>query len=532
MNHSSRPSFALVLLSVLATLGMAPAAADSSSCTASPCLTPSTGQADSLFGQIEKKHPTLFANGSSTQTQSLAGSVALYRSYSNSQASGLATYQGGLWYAVNGQWQRYSSLDTANTEFCAGTCWGTTLSYPVVGTGQNKTYNATTIIAAPAAGQSFYGQDAQITGTAPSYSVSSDGKTVRDNTTRLVWMRGPNLTLKAPVASDKLSRSAALSWVNTVNAANYGGYSDWRLPSIKELYSLMNFQGTDPSGYTGTSTTGLTPFIDTSTFNFGYGQTSAGERIIDAQYASSTLYVSTSQETGSAMLFGLNLADGRIKGYDLTLPGSGDKTFFVQLVRGDSYGQNSFTDNGNGTITDAATGLMWAQDDSGSGMNWQDALAWVQARNATKHLGYTDWRLPNAKELQSLLNYANGPDYNGQPAIDTRYFRSTTITNENGDNDYPYYWTATTHAAYNGSGSAAVYIAFGRALGYSTRLAKWVDVHGAGAQRSDPKTSPPYTAYDIHTVSKNGKTYTGYAHGPQGDAIRGLNYVRLVRGGS
>lgn len=45
--------------------------------------------------------------------------------------------------------------------------------------------------------------------------------------------------------------------------------------------------------------TGLTPFIDTSAFNFGYGQTSAGERIIDAQYASSNLYVSTSQETGS-----------------------------------------------------------------------------------------------------------------------------------------------------------------------------------------------------------------------------------------
>jgi hypothetical protein len=46
----------------------------------------------------------------------------------------------------------------------------------------------------------------------------------------------------------------------------------------------------------------------------------------------------------------LNLADGRIKGYGLKW-GNSDKTFFVQLVRGLAYGNNSFTDNGDMTVS-------------------------------------------------------------------------------------------------------------------------------------------------------------------------------------
>lgn len=409
-------------------------------------------------------------------------------------------------------------------------------NYLIVDTGQTNCYSTNNVIAAPSPGQPFFGQDAQLFGNQPGYTLSGDGKTVFDRNTGLMWMRAPNTTLTPPVRTDKKTMSEGIAWVATVNAANYGGFSDWRMPTMKELYSLMNFKGTDPSSYNGSDLSVLTPFIDTNYFLFAYGQTNTGERVIDSQYASSDLFVVNPAETGSPKLFGLNLADGRIKGYDLTMPDNSEKTFFVQLVRGPAdYGLNSFTNNGDGTITDRSTGLMWPQGDNGSPLLWSNALAWVQAANATNYLGHNDWRMPNAKELHSIVEYVNAPDFNGKPAIDTAFFACTVITNEAGRADFPYYWASTTHAGYSttgGGGGEAVYIPFGRALGWPSGSTNWVDVHGAGCQRSDPKVAPPYSYATVYVVTNNGTAYTGYAWGPQGDAIRGLNFVRPVRGGN
>lgn len=390
--------------------------------------------------------------------------------------------------------------------------------YVVVDTAQARFYNNTTTIAAPAPGQAFYGQDAQCAGVAPSYTLSADGCTVRDERTGLTWQRTPDTTGDGVItASDKLTWAQAQARPTALNAAHYGGFSDWRLPTIKELYSLMDLRGTDPSGLAGSDTSGLTPFIDTNYFRFAYGDTSAGERIIDSQYASSTLYVST---TAGASLFGVNFADGRIKGYGLAAPGGGEKTFFVQCVRGNpAYGLNLFQDHGDGTITDQASGLMWAKADSGTGLNWSNALAWVQVKNAANYLGHSDWRLPNVKELQSILDYSRSPDTTGSAAMDP-VFNCTAITNENNQPDFPWYWSGSTHAQYNGSGASGAYVCFGRGLGYMSGA--WVDVHGAGCQRSDPKGG---------SLSSYSFTVNGYYNSiaPQGDAVRILNFVRLVR---
>ena len=174
---------------------------------------------------------------------------------------------------------------------------------------------------------------------------------------------------------------------------------------------------------------------------------------------------------------------------------------------------NQFTDNGNGTVTDHASGLMWQQADSGAGLNWQDALAYAEDLELA---GYRDWRLPNAKELQGIVDYTRSPPITGTPAIDPVFFTSA-IADERGQTNYPFYWTGTTHlntAAF--PGRWAIYICFGEALGYFNGA--WQDVHGAGAQRSDPK-------FD------DGTDYS-FGHGPQGDAVRILNYVRCVRAGS
>lgn len=377
----------------------------------------------------------------------------------------------------------------------------TALAYPIVDTGQGKCYDNNSEVSCQQVGQAFLGQDAQYTGNVPHYQDNGNG-TVTDLVTGLVWQQDPGA---------KMTYAQAVAGASTFKLA---GYTDWRLPTIKELYSLILFDGTDSSSCMIGEQCAVIPFIDTRDFKFSYGDTSSGERIIDSQFATSTKYVSTTMN-GNDTMFGVNFADGRIKGYGTgpMLGQSGNKTFYVLYARGNpNYGQNKFVNNGNATITDNATGLTWMQSDSGSGMTWESALAYCE--NSTV-AGYHDWRLPNVKELQSIVDYSRSPATTNSAAIDP-LFNATAITDEAGQPDYPFYWSSTTHADASGGGTEANYVAFGKALGYMNN--QWMDVHGAGAQRSDPKTG---SASEFPQ-----------GHGPQGDAVRVNNYVRCVRGGS
>jgi hypothetical protein len=397
--------------------------------------------------------------------------------------------------------------------FCMQALHAQSLPYPVVDTHQQLCYNNNNQMAPPQSGQPFYGQDAQRNGLQPSYTLSGDSLTVLDNVTRLTWQQGADTNGDRVVGSaDKMTYAQAVERPKALNDARFGGYDDWRLPTIKELYSLIDFRGTDPNP-TSTDTQGLTPFIDRATFPFCYGDLTAGERIIDAQYATTTLYTSTTMG-GNETMFGVNFADGRIKGYPKgRIMGGQFARYFVLCVRGNnSYGRNDFLAHGDSTVTDRATGLMWSQGDYGVKLNWQEALAWVQAMNGRNYLGHGDWRLPNVKELQSIVDYARSPDYTQSPAIDP-IFSCTRITNEAGQTDYASYWSSTTHGSINGAGATGSYVAFGRGMGYMNGA--WIDVHGAGCQRSDPKSGDP--------------AQFPQGRGPQGDAIRIYNFARLVR---
>lgn len=383
-------------------------------------------------------------------------------------------------------------------------------SYTVVGTAQQTFFDSLNAISAPVAGQAFYGQNAHYRGHNPSYTDNLEG-TVSDNVSGLMWQQSADINGDGVIdAADKLTYTEALAYADTLVLA---GYDDWRLPDIKTLYSLILFSGRDVSGPNPTM---LKPFLDDNYFAFGYGDTTSGERIIDAQYASSTLYVSTTMG-GNQTMFGVNFADGRIKGYPVT-PGPMEKSYYVKLVRGPSYGENDFIDNGDGTITDQATGLMWMQADNGAPLRWQQALEYAET---AVFAGHTDWRLPDAKELQSIVDYGRAPSTTSSPAIDP-LFSCSSITDEGGNTNYPFYWTSTTHisAAPVSPGGAAVYLCFGEALGWMEvppNSGNYVldDVHGAGAQRADFKTGDP-AAYP-------------YGFGPQGDVVRIAHYVRLVR---
>ncbi len=361
------------------------------------------------------------------------------------------------------------------------------LTYPIVDTGQTGCYDDSAKISPPREGRAFYGQDAQVNGHQPSYTDNGDG-TVSDNVTGLMWMKSPSKTL---TTFDDAVKNAAKCRV--------GGHDDWRLPSIKELYSLILF-----SGETGQSGKTSVPYLDAKAFDFFYGDEIGQSRFIDVQCWTTAEYTGTTMG-GNPTVFGVNFADGRIKGYPKVSP-RGENHLVARYVRGNSeYGKNKFKDNGDGTVTDEATGLMWQQSDSGKGMNWEETLAYAENLELA---GHSDWRLPNAKELQSIL------DYSSIPAINQKFFKMS--------DKEAWYWSGTTHldGPPDRRGTAAVYVAFGKATGWmkippGSGELSLIDVHGAGAQRSDPKVGNP----------------DDYPHGrgPQGDVIRICNLVRCVR---
>lgn len=146
------------------------------------------------------------------------------------------------------------------------------------------------------------------------------------------------------------------------------------------------------------------------------------------------------------------------KGYTLTRP----------IVKG-AAGNTRFVDNLDGTVTDLATGLMFVQDPFtdipvfGVTSNWANAIINCEALNFA---GYNDWRLPNVKELMSIVDYGSS-----SPAIDAPIF-------PNCKSDF--YWTSTT-LDYDNDYAFEVYFGTGRVL-YSlkTTATKWTRPVRAG----------------------------------------------------
>jgi len=92
-----------------------------------------------------------------------------------------------------------------------------------------------------------------------------------------------------------------------------------------------------------------------------------------------------------------------------------------------------FTDNADGTITDNATSLMWVKDGTGAGANgglsngWEAQIDFIEALTFAD---FSDWRMPNLKELISIVDYGQT-----SPAINTTYFTNTSLNDD--------YWTST-----------------------------------------------------------------------------------------
>lgn len=365
------------------------------------------------------------------------------------------------------------------------------IKYPIVDTGQKDYYSNNSKIEMPMPGDDFYGQDACIHGYQPKYKDNGDG-TVTDLITGLMWEKNMGEKLTFEEAKKK------------AESLRTGGYNDWRIPTVKELYSLILFTGQAMGERT------IRPFIDTKYFDQPIGDLNKGEREIDVQTWTSTIYKGTTMN-GQTTIFGVNFVDGRIKGYPLRMRDKENKMYF-RMVRGNTeYGKNQLVDNGDGTVTDYATGLMWQKADNGKIYDWKDALAYADTLSLA---GYTDWYLPNAKELESIVDYDRSPSYTNSPAI-SPLLECTLHNLYDGVKDYAYYWSSTTHLDGRNPYERAVYVCFGHAWGREPHTDELCDVHGAGAQRSDPKSDNP--------------SNVPYFFGPQKDMQCVYNAVRCVR---
>lgn len=361
------------------------------------------------------------------------------------------------------------------------------IHFVLTDTGQDKFYDAEgNQIDKPSIDDEFYGQDAQFTGIQSSYTDNGDG-TITDNNTGLMWQKTPDF-----------KHHNFYDAFDYVESLEIGGYTDWRMPTIKELYSLLNSNGElHPQDLEKSQ-----PYLNTDYFDFKYDK----RMPFAGQYWSSTKYVKGPlQNIKMEGAFGFNFADGHIKAYETGLyfdgsEGVHDPGNNVRAVRGaeNVYGVNDFVDNNNGTVTDKATGLMWQKIDDGNTYNWKEAL---QVAKISKIAGYEDWRLPNTKELQSIVDY----DKKTFPAIDDKFFECT--------DDDSWFWTSTTQGDFK---YTACYIAFGKAYSKdNSNVKEYYDWHGAGAQRSDPKAGK-IEDYLMESVNA-------------ADSIRIKNYIRLVR---
>jgi hypothetical protein len=361
-----------------------------------------------------------------------------------------------------------------------------------VSTNVTEFYNADGKTEAPKKGERFYGQDAHYQITPASYTDNGDG-TITDNVTGLMWEKSPN-------QGRKMTWEQAMNGLGDFRAGKLAGYDDWRIPTLKELYSLTQFSGIFNRGVC------KKPFFDDSYFDL-MDLINPGDRPLDVQSITSTIY-NTVTLGGTTTMFGYNFRDAFTKGYPIT------KTFTLYHVRGNThYGQNMFEDNGDGTISDLATGLMWTTCDSGwfkagsaanGTLNWEEALAWCERLTFA---GHTDWRLPSAKELNSLVDYNRSPDTTDSAAIDP-VFQATEIVNAAGMKDWAYYWSSTPFGD-----KQSIYICFGRGMGMMGGYP--MDVHGAGCQRADFRDGDR-ADFPFH-------------RGPQGDEMRTYNMVRPVR---
>jgi quinol monooxygenase YgiN len=287
------------------------------------------------------------------------------------------------------------------------------------------------------------GEDGEIRAGVASPSsrfIDNQNGTVTDNLTGLVWLKDANLF--GEVSWTQALQNARNLASGATGLTDGSGAGEWRLPNINELQSLLDldnsygpalpadhpFMNLRASNYWSSTTVAIAPPLG------WYVALAVGPPVFDLKFNSMRMWPVRSGDkpriprTGQKQCYDPlgNVVPCERTGQD------------GEIQAGLPFPNPRFHDNGDGTVTDNLTGLIWLKNANPFGpKSWHDALrACNSLTSGNADLSDSsvagDWRLPNIFELRSVIDYSQfSPALTaGHPFINVRpslYWSSTTV---------------------------------------------------------------------------------------------------------
>ncbi|MBL8019168.1 MAG: DUF1566 domain-containing protein [Leptospirales bacterium] len=371
-------------------------------------------------------------NLSTTYSGTISGNVISIRLPHGKAGTAIPTFSGADGITVDGltvtsgvtaiDVSTSRSLSVVNSLGFAQTfTLNTTLITPVPDTLMTSCYDGGNVSTCAATAVPFPFQDADFNNVpatrgvlAPSTlgSFAADYVNV-DRTTGLTWKacdEGRSGSTCASGGSTTMTYAVAVATCSALNSSNSGsgfaGLKNWRLPTMQELLNIQKYDAL--------------PYFDSTIFPNAQAT---------AHWTSSVILPAS---TSAMAVIGTATANG---------VGS---SLVVKCVSGAAQPVASYTDNGDGTVTDNRTQLTWqkctiGQTNDATCSGTATSIAWATALTTCKNLtlGGRSWRLPNKTELSSLADFTR----TANPFVNQTYFPNTPIPGAL----QPHNWASTTN---------------------------------------------------------------------------------------
>jgi len=282
------------------------------------------------------------------------------------------------------------------------------LANPIPDTGQKQSYTDT------------YGEDSDYLMNPPEFTKmdasgfalpenSETWTCVKDTVTGLLW----EIKTDDDSNTDKdnmLNWTSANAHIQWLNANQFGGYSDWRLPTVLELQTIVQYEAGDSF---------FRDFFPHTMLSFYWTQNSSA--------------------ITESIAWAVNFDNGTTWYHFKNSP------HYVRGVRGHlSDIKDMFFPFDERTVSDVRTGLMWQRNSSDNAISWDETLTYCQNISLS---GFTDWRLPNKKELISIMDYAMM-----NPSLPESVFTDTQMSA---------YWTSTVDPSSTAKHAWCIYMDMG-----------------------------------------------------------------------